>query len=80
MSFWQKASQLCVYFLMLIAAGVAVLLFLGRSAWSIIVGYWLVLTCKNACDVLANREKRYLRACGKRLPSSFSEKKGEKEQ
>lgn len=57
MSFWQKASQLCVYFLMLIAAGVAVLLFFGRSAWSVIVGYWLVLTCKNACDVLANREK-----------------------
>lgn len=57
MSFWQKASQLCVYFLMLIAAGVAVLLFLGRSAWPVIVGYWLVLTCKNTCDVLANREK-----------------------
>lgn len=51
MSFWQKASQLCVYFLMLIAAGVAVLLFLGRSAWSVIIA------CKNACDVLANREK-----------------------
>lgn len=30
MSFWQKASQLCVYFLMLIAAGVAVLLFFGQ--------------------------------------------------
>lgn len=57
MSFWQKASQLCVYFLMLIATGVAVLLFLGRSAWPVIVDYWLVLTCKNACDVLANREK-----------------------
>lgn len=57
MSFWQKMSQLCVYFLMLIAAWVAVLLFLGRPAWPTIVGYWLVLTCKNACDVLANREK-----------------------
>lgn len=52
-----KASQLCVYFLMLIAAWVAILLFLGRSAWPVIVGYWLVLTCKNACDVLADREK-----------------------
>lgn len=57
MSFWQKASQLCVYFLMLIAALVAVLLYLGRTAWPTIVGYWLVLTGKNACDVLASKKK-----------------------
>ena len=57
MSFWQKASQLCVYFLMLIAAWVAVLLYLGRPAWPTIVSYWLVLTGKNACDVLASKKK-----------------------
>lgn len=67
MSFWQKASQLCVYFLMLIAAWVAVLLFLGRPAWPTIVGYWLVLTGKNACDVLALRSKQGLRRGGKQV-------------
>lgn len=57
MSFWQRASRLCVIFLMLIAAWVAVLLALGIPAWRVIIGYWLVLTGKNACDALANREK-----------------------
>lgn len=57
MSIWQKLSQLCVVLLIVIAAVVAVLLILGISAWLVIICYWLVLTCKNACDVLANREK-----------------------
>lgn len=30
MSFWQKASQLCVYFLMLIAAWVAIFVVFGQ--------------------------------------------------
>lgn len=57
MRFWQKASQLCVIFLTLIAACVAVMLALGISAWRVIIGYWLVLTGKNACDWMALRDK-----------------------
>lgn len=57
MSFWQRASQLCVIFLMLIAAWVAVLLALGIPAWRVIIGYWMVLTGKNACDRMALRSK-----------------------
>ena len=57
MSFWQKASQLCVIFLMLIAACVAVMLALEIPAWRVIIGYWLVLTGKNACDWMAIRSR-----------------------
>lgn len=57
MNIWQKLSQACVILLMLMAAMVSILLIWDRSAWLVIICYWVVLTGKNACDVLANREK-----------------------
>lgn len=57
MSFWQKMSQLCVIALIAIAAIVAVMLMCGVSAWLVIILYWVVLTGKNACDLMALRRK-----------------------
>lgn len=80
MNFWQKTSQLCVYFLMLIAAWVAVLLYLGRPAWPTIVGYWLVLTGKNACDVIGEQEKMILEGLRETLALFFfREREGKNE-
>ena len=55
MSIWQKLSQICVILLILIAAVVAVLLILGIPAWFVIICYWVVLTGKNACDLMVLR-------------------------
>lgn len=52
MNGWKKVSQMLVFLLMGIAATVAGLLIAGKSAWSVIIVYWLVLTLKNLCDWL----------------------------
>ena len=57
MSFWQKMSQLCVIALIVIAAVVAVMLMCGVSAWLVIILYWVVLTGKNTCDLMAFKKK-----------------------
>ncbi len=57
MSFWQKMSQLCVIALIMIAAVVSVMLMCGVSAWLVIILYWVVLTGKNACDLMALKKK-----------------------
>ena len=57
MSFWQKMSQLCVIALIMIAAVVAMMLMCGVSAWLVIILYWVVLTGKNACDLMALKKK-----------------------
>lgn len=57
MSFWQKMSQLCVIALILIAAWVAWRIYTVGQAWVYIIAYWIVLTLKNLCDLLASREK-----------------------
>lgn len=57
MSFWQKMSQLCVIALIVIAAIVAVMLMCGVPAWLVIILYWVVLTGKNACDLMALKKK-----------------------
>lgn len=49
---WRKLSQACILMLTIIAATVAGLLIAGKSAWLLIIVYWLVLTGKNACDWL----------------------------
>lgn len=50
MNSWKKASQFCVFVLILIAALVAGMLIAGISAWTAIICYWVVLTVKNLCD------------------------------
>lgn len=57
MTTWQKRSQALIFVLAGLAAWVAGLLIAGRTAWPQIVAYWLVLTGKNVCDLLAAREK-----------------------
>lgn len=57
MSIWEKLSQLCVVLLIMLAAVVVVLLILGIPAWLVIICYWLVLTGKNVCDLLAILKK-----------------------
>lgn len=57
MSFGQKMSQLCVIALILIAAWVAWRIYTVGQAWAYIIAYWIVLTLKNLCDLLASRKK-----------------------
>lgn len=57
MTTWQKRSQALIFVLAGLAAWVAGLLSAGRTAWPQIVAYWLVLTGKNVCDLLAARKK-----------------------
>lgn len=52
MNIWRRLSQFCILLLIGIAATVAGLLIAGKSAWFLIVVYWLVLTGKNVCDWL----------------------------
>ena len=57
MSFWQKMSQLCVIALILIASWVAWRIYSVGQAWAYIIAYWIVLTLKNLCDLMASRKK-----------------------
>ncbi len=57
MSTWQKRSQALIFVLAGLAAWVAGLLIVGGTAWPQIIAYWLVLTGKNVCDLLAARGK-----------------------
>ena len=57
MSFWQKMSQMLGVALIVIAAIVAVMLMYGVPAWLVIILYWVVLTGKNACDLMALKKK-----------------------
>lgn len=52
MNIWRRLSQICILLLIAIAAIVAGLLIAGKSAWLVIIVYWLVLTGKNVCDWL----------------------------
>ena len=58
MSFWQRASQICVVGLTILAAITAVLLILEIPAWFVIIAYWIVLTCKNICDLKEMEEEK----------------------
>lgn len=53
MNGWSKGSQACVVVLMLLAALTTALLCLEKTAWPVIIAYWVVLTGKNLCDWLA---------------------------
>lgn len=52
MNIWRRLSQICILLLIGIAATVAGLLIAEKSAWLVIIVYWLVLTGKNLCDWL----------------------------
>lgn len=56
MNRWNKGSQACIVVLMLLAALTTALLCLEKTAWPVIIAYWVVLTGKNLCDWLALKE------------------------
>lgn len=52
---YKLLSQALIFTLIIIAAVVAVTIAAGKSAWGIIIAYWVVLTDKNAVDLIGNR-------------------------
>ena len=56
MDIWKKLSQVCVFFLIVIAALVAVMIFLTGKAWEPIILYWIVLTVKNLFDYIETKK------------------------
>lgn len=56
MNKYKLLSQALIFALILIAAVVAVIIAAGKSAWGIIIAYWVVLTAKNTVDLIGNRK------------------------
>lgn len=42
--------------LLMVSFAVVVLTILGVNAWPLILAYWIVLTVKNICDIVARGE------------------------
>lgn len=42
--------------LLMVSFAVVVLTILGVNAWPLILAYWIVLTVKNICDIVTQRE------------------------
>lgn len=53
---YKLLSQALIFALIIIAAVVALVLAAGKSAWGIIIAYWVVLTIKNAVDLISNKK------------------------
>lgn len=53
---YKLLSQALIFTLIIIAAVVAFVLAAGKSAWGLIIAYWVVLTIKNAVDLIGNRK------------------------
>ena len=49
---YKLLSQALIFALIIIAAVVAVTLAAGKSAWILIIVYWIVLTAKNIVDLI----------------------------
>ena len=49
---YKLLSQALIFALIIIAAVVAVILAAGKSAWILIIVYWIVLTAKNIVDLI----------------------------
>ena len=49
---YKLLSQALIFALIIIAAVVAVTLAAGKSAWILIIVYWVVLTIKNIVDLV----------------------------
>ena len=59
----KKLSVILVILLAVIAAIVATGLIAGYSMWAFIVGYWCVLTMKNALDYISINKKEERNVC-----------------
>ena len=55
---YKLLSQALIIALIIIAAVVAVTLAAGKSAWGIIIAYWIVLTVKNIVDLIIFRKNK----------------------
>ena len=49
---YKLLSQALIFALIIIAAVVAFVLAAGKSAWGLIIAYWIVLTAKNIVDLI----------------------------
>lgn len=56
MNNYKLLSQALILALIVIAAVVAATIAVGKSAWGIIIAYWVVLTDKNFVDLIGNRK------------------------
>ena len=56
MNKYKLLSQSLIVALIVIAAVVAFVLAAGKSAWILIIVYWVVLTIKNTVDLIGNRK------------------------
>ena len=56
MNKYKLLSQALIFALIIIAAVVAVTLAAGKSAWILIIVYWVVLTIKNVVDLIGNKK------------------------
>lgn len=54
---YKLLSQTLIFALIIIAAVVAITIAAGKSAWGIIIAYWVVLTIKNVVDLLGSRKE-----------------------
>lgn len=57
MNIWKILSQTCMFLLIYIAAIIAIRIYIYGQAWEWIIGYWVVLTVKNAFDFIAVQKK-----------------------
>lgn len=55
---YKLLSQALIFALIVIAAVVAVTLAAGKSAWILIIVYWVVLTIKNIVDLIVFRKNK----------------------
>ena len=55
---YKLLSQALIFALIVIAAVVAVTLAAGKSAWGLIIAYWIVLTSKNIVDLIVFRKNK----------------------
>ena len=51
---YKLLSQALIFALIVIAAVVAATIAAGKSAWILIIAYWIVLTAKNAVDLIGS--------------------------
>lgn len=54
---YKLLSQALIIALIIIAAVVAATIAAGKSAWGIIIAYWVVLTAKNTVDLIGNKKR-----------------------
>lgn len=51
---YKLLSQSLIFALIIIAAVVAATIAAGKNAWALIIAYWMVLTVKNAVDLIGS--------------------------